>query len=217
MKKLLLATLLGLSVTANINAFSLPSEEYKALHNKIEEPQNITQFFSFYCGHCLNYELNYKVPEQIQQRLKEVGSQTEFKQYHVDFMGGLSEELTDAWSVALLKDMGEKVKADIFYGIRDNQIRTKKDILAVFEKHGLNKEEFEKVAQSLQAKALSKRQRDLANELNIGSVPNFIALEKYELNPQAIAKGIRTQDDFFKKYINVLLSITEKTKEQDVK
>ena len=57
----------------------------------------VIEFFSFYCPHCYAFETQYHIPQKIAEALPE---DTSFKQYHVDFLGRQSENLTRAWALA---------------------------------------------------------------------------------------------------------------------
>lgn len=97
------------------------------------EPQ-VLEFFSFYCPHCYQFEEIYKVPETVKKSLPEG---TKMTRYHVDFLGPLGKELTQAWAVALALGVEDKITPLMFEGVQKTQVvQTPSDIRNVFIKAG---------------------------------------------------------------------------------
>ena len=61
------------------------------------EPQ-VLEFFSFYCPHCYQFEQVYHVSENVKKALP---AGTKMTKYHVEFLGPLGKQLTQAWAVAM--------------------------------------------------------------------------------------------------------------------
>ena len=83
-------------------AFSFSAQAQELTENKeyvvVEGQQRsaqpeVIEFFSFYCPHCYSFETQYHIPQKVAESLPEG---TSFKQYHVDFLGRQSENLTRA-------------------------------------------------------------------------------------------------------------------------
>jgi len=63
--------------------------------------------------------LNYKIPSQIKANLPEG---TKLVQYHVNFLGRQSENLTRAWAFAMAQGVEDKVKTALFEGAQKDRL-----------------------------------------------------------------------------------------------
>ena len=78
----------------SFNAFAANLEEgkqYVQVSQTASAQPEVIEFFSFYCPHCYAFEMEYHIPKQVAEGLPQG---TEFKQYHVNFLGRQSENLT---------------------------------------------------------------------------------------------------------------------------
>ena len=89
MKKMLLkTTFVALSALFAVNSTAFASgpvegKEYNIVRQAPSAQKEVLEFFSFYCPHCYDFELNYKIPSQIKANLPEG---TKLVQYHVNFL-----------------------------------------------------------------------------------------------------------------------------------
>ena len=119
MKKMMLkTTFVALSALFAFSANSLAAEpvegkEYKVVSQAPSSQKEVVELFSFYCPHCYAFELQYKIPSQIKEKLP---ADVKFTQYHVDFLGRQSENLTRAWAFAMAKGVEDNVKTALFEG-----------------------------------------------------------------------------------------------------
>jgi len=128
MKKLLtILTPIMLAVASmNVQAEVTPVEgEHYAVIKPAAAQKQVIEFFSFYCPHCYDYETKYHFPDKVKTDLPK---DVEFVQYHVNYMGGISTDLTKAWSLAMIKGFAGEVKMGLFDGVRDGSIKSVKDI-----------------------------------------------------------------------------------------
>ena len=105
----------------SFNAFAANLEEgkqYVQVGQTASAQPEVIEFFSFYCPHCYDFELNYKIPSQIKANLPE---STKLVQYHVNFLGRQSENLTRAWAFAMAQGVEDKVKTALFEGAQKVQ------------------------------------------------------------------------------------------------
>ena len=118
-------------------AFSLSVQAQELTENKeyvvVEGQQRsaqpeVIEFFSFYCPHCYSFEAQYHIPQKIAESLPEG---TSFKQYHVDFLGPQSENLTRAWALALAINAEEKVKIPLFKAAQTNALKSRLTALEI--------------------------------------------------------------------------------------
>lgn len=101
MKKFALKTVfialsaLGAFSTTAMAQDPVANKEYLEVRQVPSAQKEVLEFFSFYCPHCYDFELNYKIPSKVKAGLPEGAV---LKQYHVDFLGRQSTELTRAWA-----------------------------------------------------------------------------------------------------------------------
>lgn len=95
MKKFILKT--AVIALSSLFAFNVMAAEPKLGKDYVavakaqpDQQKEVVEFFSFYCPHCYDFQYKYKIPEQIDAKLPEG---TKVVQYHVDFMGGVSERI----------------------------------------------------------------------------------------------------------------------------
>lgn len=165
---------------------------------KTTEP-TVALFFSFYCPHCYNFEYVYKINEEIEKPLEK----GVFKQYHVNFMGGESENLSRAWVYAKIKGVDKEMKEHLFKAVRANQINSMNDIKDVFVKNtSITGEEFDNEINSFSVNNGVAQQEKIVEAHNVRSVPSFYVNGIYRLNSEGMPKtSIR---DFIKGYNNTI-------------
>ena len=201
MKKLLFA----LSVLISVNVFAADLQEGKQYIQVSQEaaPQKeVIEFFSFYCPHCYAFEMEYKIPQQIKERLPE---NVAFKQYHVNFLGGQSENLTRAWALAMALGAEEKVKAPLFEAAQKNALKSMDDIRHIFLANGITAEQFDGGIRSFAVNGLVNKQVNAATQFNVHGVPDFYVNGKYRVNPEGL-----NYDDFVKDYVETVKGLLQK-------
>ena len=201
MKKLstILASIMLALASANVQADVTPVEgEHYAVIKPATAQKQVIEFFSFYCPHCYDYEAKYHFTDKVKTDLPK---DVEFVQYHVNYMGGISTDLTKAWSLAMIKG---------FDGVRGGSIKSVKDIKALFTKHGVGESEYDSLVESFMVKALTAKQERLAEELKVRSVPSFYINESMQMLPEGIAKGVKTNGEYFDKYSELIKALSSK-------
>lgn len=79
--------------------------QYQTLNKPVTGEPQVLEFFSFYCPHCYQFEEVYHVPQAVKKALPEG---TKMTRYHVEFLGPLGKQLTQAWAVAMALGVEEK-------------------------------------------------------------------------------------------------------------
>lgn len=191
MKKVLLA-LIGVVMAFSVSVASIEEgKQYTTLNKPATEHPQVIEFFSFYCGACFQFDQRYHVSQKIKEALPE---NVEYHKYHVSFMGGdVGMMLTQAWGVAILLDVEEKVKPLIFEGVQvKRNISSLKDIRDIFIKAGVTGEQFDEMYDSFVVKSLLSKQLQEAENLELKAVPAIYANGKYLVK----LDGIESIDDF---------------------
>ncbi|MFT7505821.1 MAG: thiol:disulfide interchange protein DsbA [Gammaproteobacteria bacterium] len=121
----------------------LENTHYKVLNQQVTETPQVTELFSFWCGHCYNFE---PIAAKIKAQLD---SNTEFKKVHVDFMGFTTQAAQQSASKAMLmaRHMGKEdlINAAIFEHIHINKksIGGMADIKPLFLANQISAEDFD--------------------------------------------------------------------------
>lgn len=167
---------------------------------------DVVEFFSFYCGPCFQFSHTYKVTDTIAEKLP---AGTKLTKYHVGLMGPLGHELTEAWSVAMVLGIEDKVEKLLFEKIQqEHSVKSVADIMKVFSSVGVEAGQYENTRRSLPVQALVKKQYDAVETLNVTSTPSFYVYGKYRVNNAAIASN--SPDDYAKEFADIVRFLLEK-------
>lgn len=191
MKKVFLA-LIGAIMAFSASAANYEDgKQYTTLNKPETEKPQVIEFFSFYCGACFQFDQNYRISQKIKEALPE---NVEYHKYHVSFMGGdIGMQLTQAWGVAIVLNVEEKVKPLIFEGVqRKRNVNTLNDIRNIFIEAGVSGEEFDSMWDSFVVKSLLSKQLQEAEKMDLRSVPAIYINGKYMIR----LEGIESIDDF---------------------
>lgn len=221
MKKLSLVCLalmgLGFSTVGMANETTAPAstavlkysnnKEYVTLDSAVAKAPEVVEFFSFYCPHCFDYETKYGIPKKIQENLPENIKMTK---YHVDFMGGMSPQLSEAWAVAVVLGVDDKVGPAIFNAIHESRsLKSPSDIVEIFEKAGITEAAFNEAKNSVSVGIFQKKQQNAVTDFQVQSVPTFYVDGKYMVNTGGLSRT-KPFDEQFSDVINFLLSLDGK-------
>ncbi|PRI60047.1 Thiol:disulfide interchange protein DsbA precursor, partial [Haemophilus influenzae] len=164
MKKVLLALGLGVSTLMSVNSFAADLQEgkqYVQVSQQASQQKEVIEFFSFYCPHCYAFEMEYKIPQQVVDALPK---DVKFKQYHVNFLGHQSENLTRAWALAMALGAESKVKSPLFEAAQKDALKSMDDIRAIFLSNGITAEQFDGGINSFAVNGLVNKQVNAAEQ-----------------------------------------------------
>lgn len=201
MKKLLAIAAAFLSV----NAFAADLQEgkqYQAIAQQPAEQKEVIEFFSFYCPHCYAFAMEYKIPQQVAASLPK---DAVFKQYHVNFLGRESEDLTRAWALAMLLGAEDKVQAPLFEAAQKDSLKSMDDIRQIFLDAGITAEQFDSNINSFAVNGLVKKQENATTAYNVHGVPDFYVNGKYRVNPEGL-----DYNNFVKDYVETVTGLLQK-------
>lgn len=209
MKKSLLTALVALSALFSFNAMAnspVLGKEYHEIKNVPSAQKQVVEFFSFYCPHCYNFEVEFKIPSKVKEGLPQG---VELIQYHVDFLGKQSENLTRAWALAMVSGVQDKVKLPLFEAAQADKLKSMDDIRAIFLANGVTAEQFDGGINSFATSAMVNRQVKASEEFNIRGVPAFFVNDQYQLDFNGF-KDSRSTEDFIKRYVDTVLFLVKK-------
>lgn len=205
MKKIYLA-LVGMLMAFSVSAAQFSDgQQYITLKNPVPGEPQVLEFFSFYCPHCYQFEEVFHVSDTVKKSLPEG---TKMTKYHVEFLGPLGKEVTQAWAVAMALGVEDKITQPMFEAIQKTQtVKTPDDIRNVFINAGVSAEEYDSALNSFVVKALVVQQQKAAEDLQLQGVPAIFVNGKYMVRTEGLdASSIDTLGQQFADVVKFLLA-----------
>jgi len=177
MKKIFLA-LIGMVMAFSASAAQFSSgTQYVTLDKPVTGEPQVLEFFSFYCPHCYQFEQVWHVSDNIRKNLPK---DVKYAKYHVEFLGPLGKQLTQAWAVAIALGVEDKVSPLMFEAVQKQQsVQNPDDIRKVFIQAGVKGEEYDSALNSFVVKSLVVQQEKAAVDLGLQGVPSVFVNGKY--------------------------------------
>nr|WP_194716125.1 DsbA family protein [Erwinia persicina] len=199
--RLLASTLLALLLPAAASAENYHAgEQYTRLDKPVASAPAVVEFFSFYCGHCYQFAETYHVGGTVSQALPEG---TKLTKYHVSLMGKLGNELTEAWSIAMVMGIEDKIEKPLFDELQNKHaINSEEDIQRVFAAAGVDAGVYENARHSLLVKGMIARQNKAVKALDVSAIPSVYVFGKYKINNAGMAN--QSIDGYAKEYAAVV-------------
>ena len=151
--------------------------DYSVMPNQeaTDEPV-VYEFFSYTCPHCYNLE-----PVMLDWKKNYKSDQVRFQQIPV-FIPQV-EHLTYGFYTAETLGVLEEVHANIFneWHGKKNIIRTKEQLVPIFQAAGVSKSEFEETYASAEVEAKVAEAKALMAQFQVTSFPLLIVNEKYQV------------------------------------
>ncbi|MDK2377322.1 DsbA family protein [Serratia fonticola] len=201
----LMATLVISTLFSTAHATSFQEgNQYTKLNTASSEAPDVVEFFSFYCGPCYLFNETYHIGNTISNNLPD---NAKFVKYHVGAMGNLGHELTEAWSVAMVLGIQDKVEKPLFEGIlKDRTINSMNDIENVFNAAGVTPEEYEKTRGSLPVKSLIYKQNEAVKALKVTGTPAVYVSGKYRINNGGVSLSSGDSIELYPKRFSSLVN-----------
>ncbi len=155
---------------------------YEVISEEATDKPVITEFFSFWCPHCFQFE---PIVAQIKQKKSD---NTKFNKVHVNFMRFTGPDVQDAATKAMLvaraMKQEEAMNAAVFNYIHKQRasITNLKDLRNIFVVNGADGAEFDKLVNSFGVNSMfrkNQQQIDAYRE-HLTGVPSFIINGKYQ-------------------------------------
>lgn len=182
-------------------------KQFTTLSRSATEEPEVMEFFSFFCPHCYDFENVYHMTDVFKKQLPPNGKMVK---YHVDFMGGeLGSQLTQAWSVAIMLNVQDKVAPLLFNGVQKTRsIQNLDGIRQAFIDAGVSAQDFDSAWNSFVVKSLTLRQRKMAEEVELRSVPSVVVNGKYMVKTDGLDAD--SVESFINEYGNVVKFLLNK-------
>ena len=185
MKKFALLLVMALLVPLQACAADAKWEEgthYTVLDEPATDKPVITEFFSFWCPHCYQFE---SLVKDIKSKMSK---DTQFNKIHVNFMGFTSTEIQDdatrAMMIARAIKQEDALNGAIFDYIHKQRasVTGLEDLRNIFVANGADKAEFDKMATSFGVNNMLKKNNKELDQFRqyVRGVPNFIVNGRYQ-------------------------------------
>lgn len=123
--------------------------------------------------------------------------------YHVEFLGPLGKQLTQAWAVAMALGVEDKITPLMFEGVQKTQtVQTPDDIRNVFIKAGVSGEDYDAALNSFVVKSLVVQQQKAAEDLELRGVPAMFVNGKYMIKNDGMDTS--SMENYAKQYADVV-------------
>ncbi|HFW6977522.1 DsbA family protein [Escherichia coli] len=210
LKKILFSLLCGL-LTMNVLNTARAAElregkQYTQLAVPVQDAPEVVEFFSFYCPPCAAFSSRFFVSEAVNKILP---SGEKVVKYHVGTMGPMGPELTEAWSVAKVLGVEDKVELPLFVAVQINRsIKTEASIREVFINAGISARDYDAAKNSMAVRALTAKQQEAARAYGVTGTPSFFVKGKYLVNNGAIKPS--GEQDYGKSFADVVSELLKK-------
>ncbi|MFP1790516.1 thiol:disulfide interchange protein DsbA [Lonsdalea quercina] len=206
MKKVWL-TLIGVIMAFSASAADFSEgKQFVTLDKPATQEPQVLEFFSFYCPHCYQFSQIYHIPDAIQKALP---AGTKMVKYHVDFLGPLGKNLTEAWAVAIALGVEDKISPLMFDEVQKTQtIQKPEDIRNVFISAGVKGEDYDSALNSFVVKSLVVQQEKAAADLQLRGVPSLFVNGKYMVKNDGLDTS--SMDAYVQQYADVVKFLISK-------
>lgn len=199
--RLLTSTLLVLLLPTAASAENYRAgEQYTRLDMPVASVPAVVEFFSFYCGHCYQFAETYHVGRTVSQTLPKG---TKLAKYHISQMGKLGDELTEAWSIAMVMGIEHRIEGPLFDELQvKHGINSEEDIQRVFAAAGVNSAVYENTRHSMLVIGLIAKQNEAVKALGVSAIPSLYVFGKYKI----VNAGMASQSigGYAKEYASVV-------------
>ncbi|HBA7292984.1 TPA: thioredoxin domain-containing protein [Escherichia coli] len=179
----------------------------KPVESAVQDNETVVEFFSFYCPPCYAFSQDYGIDKAIRESLP---SGKKMVKYHTGFLGELGEELTRAWSVAMVLGVEDKVEPLLFDAVqKTRRLRSASDIPGIFIRAGVYPGEYSKALASKAVAELTEKQKRLFREYGVTGTPSVFINGKYRIENNAFHAD--SVDAFRESYVAAVKSLLNMT------
>ncbi len=206
-KQLMFLLFCGLSIASlpvqTQAADPVEGRDYTVLKTPVKDAPAVVEFFSFYCPPCAAFTGRFFVSQAVDKILPP-GEKVE--KYHVSTMGSMGQELTEAWSVAKVLGVEDKVELPLFVATQVNRsVKTEANIRQVFIEAGVSESDYDAAKNSMAVRALTAKQQEAVKVYGVKGTPSFFVKGKYLVNNGAIQPS--SEQDYGKSFADVVSAL----------
>ncbi|HBE6203153.1 TPA: DsbA family protein [Escherichia coli] len=179
---------------------------YSVVETPVADAPAVVEFFSFYCPPCAAFSGRYFVSQAVEKILP---PGEKVVKYHVSTMGPMGQELTEAWSVAKVLGVEDKVELPLFVATQvKRSIKTEASIRQVFIDAGVSGRDYDAAKNSMAVRALTVKQQEAARAYGVTGTPSFYVKGKYLVNNGAVQPS--GDQDYGKAFAGVVSALLKK-------
>lgn len=157
-------------------------EHFVVISDEATEKPEVSEFFSFWCPHCFNFE------PLVAQMKSKLDPSVAFNKVHVNFMGFTGPDVqnaaTRAMMIARSMKQDKKIVDAIFryIHVQRSSIASMNDLRNIFIVNGVEPEEFDKLSKSFAVNSMVQKNNKAVDKYrkHLKGVPNFIVNGKYQ-------------------------------------
>jgi len=193
MRKIFVIFLLGAAVF-NAKAQFVEGKNYDVVSETATEEATVTEFFSFYCGHCFQFE------SMLDEFKKGLNSGTNFEKSHVNYIPrnnpAVQLGIVKAFLVVQALDMDEKLRPAFFdyIHVQAKVVETEAAIKEMFEANGVSGSDFDKHYNDPKLEKVAMKMSEEWKTKQVSMVPTLVINGKYKINMNSVG----TLDDLIK-------------------
>ncbi|MEF1283162.1 MULTISPECIES: thiol:disulfide interchange protein DsbA/DsbL [unclassified Vibrio] len=199
MKKILLFfTTMMFSLAVNAAQFE-QGTHYKVLEEPKSSTSKVTEFFSFYCPHCYNFE---PVINQLKASLPEG---TKLEKVHVAFMGNdMAVPMAKSYATMVALDAEETMVPAMFKQIHELKAPPKDEqaLRQVFVDNGIDGKKFDSAYNSFVVNSMQRGFDKQFNKSTLTGVPGVVVNNKYLVKTEQIGSF-----EEYSQLVNYLLTL----------
>lgn len=182
---------------------------YSVLDKPVAGAPSVVEFFSFYCPPCAAFSGRYRVAEALEKVLP---PGEKVVKYHVGSMGPFGMELTEAWAVATVLGVEDRVELPLFVAVQiKRSIKTEASIRQVFIEAGVPARDYDAAKNSMAVRALTARQQEAVKAYGVTGTPSFFVNGKYRVNNGAIRPS--GEQDYGQSFADVVSALLKQQQE----
>ena len=169
---------------------------YKVIGDTPTATPTVTEYFSYFCGHCYRFEM---VAKELEKGLPDGAK---FKKSHVDFVSRTPKDiqfaLTKAVVIGKKLNLSHKFNDVIFKSIHQErkQFTSEAEVVDLLVSVGADKKKVESLMKSFGVKNAAKKMKTMQDDLSsrqiLTSVPMFVINGKYKV----IGDKLKSMDDY---------------------
>lgn len=179
----------------------------KPVASAVQDNETVVEFFSFYCPPCYAFSQDYGIDKAIRESLP---PGKKLVKYHAGFLGELGEELTRAWSVAMVLGVEDKVEPLLFDAVqKTRRLKSAEDIPGIFIRAGVYPGEYMRALASKEVAEMTEKQKRLFREYGVTGTPSVYVNGRYRIENSAFQAD--SVEAFRKSYVAAVNALTDRT------
>jgi len=185
MRKIFIIFILAV-VVFGVNAQFVEGKNYEVVSEKSTEKPTVTEFFSFYCGHCFQFE------SMVDEYKKGLKSGTTFEKSHVDYIPRNNPKvqfgIVKAFLVIRELGLNATLRPAFFdyIHVQAKPLETEAKIKELFTSNGVSESDFNKHYNDPKLIKEAKKMAQAYKDKKVDMVPTIVVNGKYKLNMNSV-------------------------------